>query len=164
MRTLLLLCFLFSVACFGAAEIQKMAEIKTPLLKEKLNILLDPEVIHIQEEKNKITGVIVHAKGIFKKINLKRQPGDMGFVSNWEKHRVREYVLIEDLDVEDLSSGAVISHKPIGVGQRGLWVWYIGTQKVRMKYLRKGKPMWLKKYTVDPQKAETYYKNKAANK
>lgn len=160
MRTLLLFCFLFSVACSGADEFQKMAEIKTPLLKEKLNIPLEPEVIHIQEEKNKITGVIVHAQGIFKKINLKKKPGDIGFAGNWEKHRVREYLLIEDLNAEDLATGAVVAHKKIGVGQRGLWVWYIGTQKVRMKYVRKGKPMWLKKYTVDPQKAEMYYKTK----
>ena len=164
MRNILIAGAVAAALALGASEAQKMPEADTPLLKEKLNILLEPEVIHIQLQKDRKNGVVVKAQGIFKKINLKARPGDAGFLSGWEKFRPREYVLIDGLDTENIATGSVLYHKKIGVGQRGLWVWYTGTQKVRMKYLRKGKPMWLKKYTVDPQKAETYYKNKAANK
>ena len=160
MRYFLFFCLLTAIFVLRASEALKAPEIKQTLLKEKVNILLEPEVIHIQEKKSGKLQIVVKAQCIFKKVDFKCRPGDAGFVSFWEKSRPREYVLIEGVDSADVATGSVLFHNRIGVGQRGLLVWYTGVEKIRMKYLRKGKPMWLKKYTVVPAEAEKYLRKK----
>lgn len=158
MRYILLACILAAAPFLRASDALKMPEIKTAQLKEKLHVLLEAEVFHIQEEKGSPVKVVVKAQGVFKKVELKARPGDAGFVSAWEKFSSREYVLVEGVDSGKLATGEVLFHKQIGVGQRGLWVWECGVEKIRMKYIRKGKPMWLKKYTVLPENAEKFLK------
>lgn len=159
MRTVLLTFFLLgAVPSLLNAEEMKMPLVRTALQKSHLNILLEPEVVPVLVEKGKPKSVIVKARGIFKKVDFSKRPGDAGFVYGWERYRPYEFLLIDGIDVAETGSGCVLFHKKIGVGQRGLWVWYVGVEKVRIKHRHKGKYMWLKKYTVDPRQAEVYYK------
>ena len=130
MRCILVVCLLSFAFVLRASEALKAPEIKQTLLKEKVNVLLEPEVIHIQELKNGKRQIIVKAQGIFKKVNFKYRPGDAGFVGLWEKFRPREYVLIEGIESGDIATGGLLFHKSIGIGQRGLFVWYTGVEKI----------------------------------
>ena len=81
-----------------------------------------------------------------------------------ERNKSREKVYITGLDHNLVTSDGAIFHKIIGVGQKGLWIWRIGTETVKVKYERRTRTLRLKKYTVDPKEALEYYKKNPPEK
>jgi hypothetical protein len=155
----LLFCLCGSIFLLQGSEAQKMPEFRSPLLKKNLNILQNVEVVHFYETKEK-KGIIARSQGIYKKVDLSKRSGSYGFVKEWERHRYFEYVFIEGLDHDTLTSRGKIYHRMIGVDQRGLWVWRTGIETVRFRQNKLEKEQRLKKYTVDPQVAQKYFEQK----
>ena len=154
--------FLLGFVCVSltASEPQKMPAVDLPILKEKLHILEGAAVNRIIENKEQ-RGITAFYRVLYKKVDFKKKPGDAGFVSDWERNRNVEEIFISGLDHDPVTTRGELFHKNIGVGQKGLWVWRIGVETVRIKYARKNKVLRLKKYTVDPKEAAEYYrKNK----
>ena len=159
MRLFFLVCVLGSALLLKGSEAQKMPEFRSQILKKNLNILQNAAVVRFYEVQGK-KGIIAHAEGVYKRVDLSKKTGAYGFVREWERHRYFEYVFIEGLDHDSLTSGGKIYHREIGVGQRGLWVWRTGIETVRVKNKKQEVELRLKKYTVEPQKAQKYLEQK----
>ncbi len=162
MKTLFLLLLTGFCVFLSASEPQKMPEFKTPLLKKNLNIIDGVSTFRIIENKDQ-KGVIAWYRTFYPSVDFSKRPGDAGFVNFAERNKTRERVFITGLNHDLVTTDGVIFHKIIGVGQKGLWVWRIGTENVSFKYSysRRNRTMRLKKFTVDPKEAAAYYSKKS---
>ncbi|NCB09425.1 MAG: hypothetical protein EOM73_14835 [Bacteroidia bacterium] len=158
-----IICAVFAVLFSGIAAFaddpQPMPKNTNLALQNKRQILLEVTAIQVVEN-DKHNGVVATYDEIW---NLKEPGTKIDFwAGTWsfKKNDNLEDIFIVGLDHDTITTNGLIFHIQNNSNQHFLELWPIGIEKMN----KGGRPVRLKKFTVNPKEAMTYYSQKAQKK
>ena len=125
-------------------------------LTRNARLLQDVRVIRVVDEETQ-KGVIARYRGSCSRFDWNKRAVDHGFILKWEKNKNKEQVFITGLDMERVTENVDVFNITFGVDERGLFVWYTGTVKLKIRSGNKSREVRLRKFTADPRAAAAFY-------
>ena len=158
-KKLLAVAALVSAVVAFADEKQATPDLTDPLLKSKVQVLKRVVAVAVVETKQH-NGVVAQYREIYDSVNFKVKPGNYHYLGNWKENKNFEKVFISGLDHDKVTTKGTVYHFEAYGGEYYLYVWPVGIEKLK----ENGRPVRMKKFTVDPKQALEYYKAQAAKK